>query len=53
MAQFEIYRNPSQKTKEAFPYIVDIQHSLINDLATRLIIPLANAEITRNYACSA
>jgi toxin CcdB len=53
MAQFEFYRNPSQKTKEAFPYIVDIQHSLINDLATRLIIPLANAEITRNYACSA
>lgn len=50
MAQFEIYRNPSQKTKEAFPYIVDIQHSIINDLATKLIIPLANAEAMSNQA---
>lgn len=50
MAQFEIYRNPSQKTKEAFPYIIDIQHSIIGDLATRLVIPLGNAEGLSNQA---
>jgi toxin CcdB len=50
MAQFEIYINPSQKSREAFPYIVDIQHPIINDLATRLVIPLANADILSSQA---
>ncbi|MDG1121746.1 MAG: CcdB family protein [Glaciecola sp.] len=50
MAQFEIYKNPSLKTREAFPYIVDIQHSIINDLESRLVIPLGNRTITSNQA---
>jgi toxin CcdB len=50
MPQFEIYRNPSQKTKEAFTYIVDIQHSIIDDLATRLVIPLGNTNVVSDQA---
>jgi toxin CcdB len=50
MAQFDVYRNPSQKTKEAFPYIVDVQHSIINDLTTRLVIPLGNTSIMSSQA---
>ncbi len=48
MAQFEIYKNPSNKTREAFPYIVDIQHSIIDDLETRLVIPLGNRLVMSN-----
>ena len=44
MAQFDVYLNPSAKTKNEFPYIVDIQQSLLKDIATRIVIPLGKAE---------
>ena len=40
MAQFDVYKNPSRTTRTAYPYIVDIQHELISDIATRIVIPL-------------
>lgn len=40
MAQFDVYINPSRNTRTAFPYIVDIQNSVISDIATRIVIPL-------------
>jgi toxin CcdB len=40
MSQFDVYKNPSRKTKDAYPYILDIQHSLISDISTRIVIPL-------------
>ena len=44
MAQFDVYRNTSAKTKAAFPYIVDIQQTLLDDIATRIVIPLGKME---------
>lgn len=41
MAQFEVYANPSNTTKTHYPYLVDIQSTLLTDLATRIVIPLA------------
>ncbi|MBT0588109.1 CcdB family protein [Alteromonas oceanisediminis] len=43
MAQFDVYRNPSKQSKEAYPYLVDMQNSVIDQLATRLIVPLSIA----------
>jgi toxin CcdB len=40
MPQFDVYINPSKKTKEAYPYLVDVQHSVISQLATHLVVPL-------------
>ena len=44
MAQFDVYRNPSKKTHEAYPFLVDVQNSVIDQLTTRLVVPLT----TRN-----
>ena len=40
MAQFDVYTNPSTKTRNAYPYIVDIQSPLITDISTRIVILL-------------
>lgn len=40
MAQFDVYPNPSKASKAHYPYLVDIQSSLLSDLATRIVIPL-------------
>lgn len=40
MAQFDVYKNPSRKSKDAYPYLVDVQNSVIDELATRLVVPL-------------
>lgn len=48
MAQFDVYKNPSHSTKKAYPYIVDIQHELIFDIATRMVIPLGKLSHFKN-----
>jgi toxin CcdB len=48
MAQFDVYENSSKQTRKAYPYILDIQHSLIEDIATRIVVPLGNAELLKN-----
>ncbi len=40
MAQFDVYPNPSKTSKAYYPYLVDIQSSLLSELATRIVIPL-------------
>ena len=40
MAQFDVYRNPDQHTCQTFPYLLDVQHNMLDILATRLVIPL-------------
>lgn len=48
MAQFDVYLNPNRNTRKAFPYILDIQNSVISDLATRIVIPLGRLESFKN-----
>jgi len=47
MAQFDVYKNPSTKTDKAYPFLVDVQNSVIDQLATRLVVPLTKNK-TRN-----
>jgi len=42
MAQFDIYQNTNNKTKGKVPYFMDIQHELLSQLPTRVVIPLFN-----------
>jgi toxin CcdB len=41
VAQFDVYINPSKASKKAYPFILNIQSSLIDNIATRIVVPLA------------
>ena len=43
MAQFTVYRNKSARSKTVFPLLVDVQSDLLEDLQTRVVIPLSKA----------
>lgn len=40
MPQFTVHRNQHAPTKARFPLLLDIQANLLDDLATRVVIPL-------------
>lgn len=42
MAQYDVYRNPTASAREAIPYLVNVQSELLDDLPTRLTVPLGN-----------
>jgi len=48
MNQFDVYINPSSSTRDVFPYIIDIQNSIISDIATRIVIPLGKISYFKN-----
>lgn len=50
MAQFDVYANPSKATRKQYPYILDIQSEYLEALATRIVIPLADASLFGNSA---
>jgi len=53
MAQFQIFVNNNKSTKDAYPYLLDVQSQILESLETRLVIPLIvssamqNKQITR------
>ena len=40
MAQFTVCRNKNPQTRSAVPFLLDIQNDLLDDLETRVVIPL-------------
>ncbi|HEY8053733.1 MAG: CcdB family protein [Steroidobacterales bacterium] len=43
MAQFAVYRNKNPRTRATFPLLVDVQTELLEELQTRVVIPLTKA----------
>ena len=41
MAQFAVYRNKSPRSKSTYPFLVDVQSDLLDELQTRVVIPLS------------
>jgi toxin CcdB len=41
MAQFDVFVNPSTASRDAVPYVVDIQSNFLETLRTRLVMPLS------------
>lgn len=41
MAQFDVYLNPLPGTRASVPYVVDVQSGLLDQLPTRLVMPLS------------
>jgi toxin CcdB len=40
MAQFDVYANPNPETKQSIPYLLDVQADLLDNLTTRVVVPL-------------
>jgi toxin CcdB len=40
MPQFSVHKNKNPKTRNAYPYLVDVQSDLLSDLGTRVVVPL-------------
>lgn len=40
MAQWDVYENPSARSRSEVPYLLDVQSALLESLRTRLVMPL-------------
>jgi toxin CcdB len=43
VAQFAVYRNKSSRSKSTYPFLVDVQSDLLDELQTRVVVPLTKA----------
>ncbi len=41
MEQFTLYENENASSKKAYPYFVDVQNDLLDELNSRIVIPLS------------
>lgn len=44
MAQYDVYLNPSATAAQGIPFVVVIQSDLLDELSTRLVVPLATLD---------
>ncbi len=44
MAQYHIYENLNPGSKKNYPYLLDVQATILSDLDTRIVIPLVHKE---------
>ena len=44
MAQFSLYKNRDKRSKNSYPYFVNVQNFLFSDLNSRMVIPFAKHE---------
>ena len=47
MAQFDVFVN-QRASQLQFPYLLDVQSDLLNAVATRVVVPLSPAALSRN-----
>ena len=40
MAQYQIYENLNPNSKHTYPFLIDVQTTLLTDLETRIVIPV-------------
>jgi toxin CcdB len=40
MAQYDVYRNPTERTRRAIPYLIAVQHDAISETASVVVVPL-------------
>jgi toxin CcdB len=44
MAQFDVHANPNPATRDAVPYVLDVQGNYLAGFTTRVVVPLARVE---------
>jgi toxin CcdB len=50
MAQFSVHRNANPATREAVPFLLDVQADLLAGLATRVVVPLYAGPVLKRAA---
>ncbi len=48
MEQFAVYKNENKNSKKTYPYFVDVQSDMLNELNSRIVIPLSSQKILNN-----
>jgi toxin CcdB len=48
--QYDIHRNPRRGSTA--PYLLDIQHDLLRDLETRVVVPLVPADLFKRLSAT-
>jgi len=48
MGQFTLYKNENKSTRKTYPYFVDVQSDLLNELNSRIVIPLSPHKTLNN-----
>jgi toxin CcdB len=51
MAQYDVFPNSSHSAADGIPYVVVVQSDLIDALATRLTVPLAELNFAGQGLC--
>ena len=49
MAQFDVYENLNEKSKQNIPYLLDIQNDILKNLTTRVVIPFVISNQSINF----
>lgn len=52
MAQFFLYKNANKTTQKRYPYLLDIQSDLLEELRTTVVIPLMPKRLAGDHAIS-
>ncbi len=47
MSQFTVYLNDDDSSNDTYPYFIDIQNSLFDDLNSKLVIPLSKQSLLK------
>lgn len=47
MAQFDVYENSNPETSHMFPYLLDVQAEMLDNLPTRVVVPLMSRAAIR------
>jgi toxin CcdB len=45
MPQWDVYINPSERSRAELPFLVDLQSDLLSALATRFVAPLSHSAV--------
>lgn len=45
MAQFDVYENTDSESCSLFPYLLDVQAEMLENLPTRVVVPLLNSTL--------
>ena len=48
MSQFCIYKNDDKATQNAYPYFLDVQNDLLDELNSRVVIPLSSLTLVKH-----
>jgi len=52
MHQFVAYKNKNASTSQQYPFLLDIQNDLLDDLRTTVVIPLSPSALVSDFTLS-